>query len=106
MGPSTHARRAGGREGGLVGKPMLLRVLLLCLIVISACVPPAPTSAPREVKATDSSSAVDAVAALMDPPRAAASPASNPLAVTAVVPEPDASAVLFDSTVYVQFNRP
>src|SRR5712691_6533377 len=37
---------------------------------------------------------------------AVAAPATSPLAVTAVVPEPNASAVLFDSAVFVQFNHP
>src|SRR5712691_9423655 len=37
---------------------------------------------------------------------AVAAPAISPLVVTAVVPEPNASAVLFDSAVFVQFNHP
>src|SRR6266851_2545971 len=37
---------------------------------------------------------------------AAAASATSPLAVTSVVPEPNASAVLFDTAVFVQFNHP
>jgi hypothetical protein len=40
------------------------------------------------------------------PAAAVAAPAISPLAVTSVVPEPDSSAVLFNSAVFVQFNRP
>jgi len=43
---------------------------------------------------------------LPQPSSAIAAPATTPLAVTAVVPEPNASAVLFDSAVFVQFNHP
>ncbi len=74
---------------------MLWRIIvrLLGAAVLAGCAPanPAPQAAPIVL------------------PRAAsavAAPATSPLAVTAVVPEPNASAVLFDSAVFVQFNHP
>jgi hypothetical protein len=61
--------------------------LLLLTALLTACAPPEePTPAV--------------------PPVAVAAPAVAPLVVRAVVPEPDASAVPFDSAVFVQFNRP
>src|SRR5216683_3991634 len=74
---------------------MLWRIIvrLLGAAVLAGCAPanPAPQAAPIVL------------------PRAAsavAAPATSPLAVTAVVPEPNAGAVLFDSAVFVQFNHP
>jgi hypothetical protein len=70
---------------------MWLRVLLVATLVVTGCVP-----------------AADAPTPFLAPtaPIAAAARAASPLSVTAVVPEPNASAVLFDSAVFVQFNKP
>src|SRR5258708_5959839 len=69
------------------------RILLLCAVLLAGCVP-----ASQERRPVPSG--------LPEPPIAVAAPAVSPLAVTAVVPEPNASAVLFDSAVFVQFNHP
>jgi uncharacterized protein YfaS (alpha-2-macroglobulin family) len=70
---------------------MLLRFLLLLIVLTTGCVPPAPPAGPH---------------AFPEPPVVVAAPAASPLSVMAVVPEPNSSAVAFDSTVYVQFNHP
>src|SRR5437762_2759705 len=64
-----------------------LRALATALLVLTSCVPATTqrVGVPQSVKAEAAQSA---------------------LAVTSVVPEPNASAVLFDSTLYVQFNHP
>src|SRR6266849_2027299 len=74
---------SGSRLGGVA-----IRILLVAIVLLAGC---APSSQP---------------AAFSEPPVVVAAPAISPLSVTAVVPEPDSSAVAFDSTVYVQFNHP
>jgi len=69
---------------------MLPRLLLALMLLLTGCVPARPT-APAE--------------SIAPPSGAAAAPAVAPLAITAVVPEPNASAVLFDSPIFVQFNH-
>jgi len=72
---------------------MLWRIVLLVAVMLAACVPALPDKQPVPI-------------ALVPATGAVAAPATSPLAVTAVVPEPNAAAVLFDSAVFVQFNHP
>src|SRR6266545_4880717 len=79
-----------GYLGGATLDRMLPRLLLALMLLLTGCVPARPT-APAE--------------SIAPPSGAAAAPAVAPLAITAVVPEPNASAVLFDSPIFVQFNH-
>src|SRR6266540_2726429 len=79
-----------GYLGGATLDRMLPRLLLALMLLLTGCVPARPT-APAE--------------SIAPPSGAAAAPAVAPLAITAVVPEPNASAVLFDSPFFVQFNH-
>src|SRR5712692_145221 len=66
---------------------------ILGAVVLAACAPASAAQQPLPI--------------VMPPAHsAAAASATSPLAVTVVVPEPNASAVLFDSAVFVQFNHP
>ena len=70
---------------------VVLRVLGVA--VLAGCIPANAAQPPVPIGLPQTRSAV-------------AAPATSPLTVTAVVPEPNASAVLFDTAVFVQFNHP
>ena len=69
---------------------LLLRLAILMAILVGGC---EPAHKPAREPQTGPSVAV-------------AAPTASPLSVNAVVPEPNASAVLFNSAVFVQFSRP
>jgi alpha-2-macroglobulin len=72
---------------------MAWRVMLVSLLIVAPCVPsrPTPIESLQVQIPTDSAGAASTVGAL---------------AVQSVAPEPRSEAVLFDSSVLVQFNRP